>query len=216
MESLERLKSALADRYTVERMIGAGGMADVYLTHDVRHNRKVAIKVMHRDLAELVGVERFLREIETTAKLQHPHILPLLDSGQVESRAGSNAAESGLSTPSSVSTPTTFLYYVMPVVAGETLRARLERERQLPVDDAVRIAAGGAVQACVGRIRLTTDQPREALPGIVHLRGDDEVAIARREDTVDGALRQVVPGLHRQFPAAAQQAGLVQAEHLKT
>jgi serine/threonine-protein kinase len=76
-ESLDRLKSALADRYTVERMIGAGGMADVYLTHDLRHNRKVAIKVMHHDLAELVGVERFLQEIETTAKLQHPHILPV-------------------------------------------------------------------------------------------------------------------------------------------
>ena len=71
MESLDRLKSALADRYAVERQIGAGGMADVFLTHDLRHNRKVAIKVMHRDLAELVGVERFLREIETTAKLQY-------------------------------------------------------------------------------------------------------------------------------------------------
>ena len=80
MEHFDRLKVALADRYTVERKIGTGGMADVYLTHDVRHNRKVAIKVMHHDLAELVGVERFLREIETTAKLQHPHILPLFDS----------------------------------------------------------------------------------------------------------------------------------------
>ena len=83
MEHFDRLKLALADRYTVERKIGTGGMADVYLTHDVRHNRKVAIKVMHHDLAELAGVERFLREIETTAKLQHPHILPLFDSGSV-------------------------------------------------------------------------------------------------------------------------------------
>jgi Tol biopolymer transport system component/tRNA A-37 threonylcarbamoyl transferase component Bud32 len=117
MESIERLKSALADRYTVERKIGAGGMADVYLTHDVRHNRKVAIKVMHRDLAELVGVERFLREIETTAKLQHPHILPLFDSGSIDGT----------------------VFYVMPYVEGESLRARLKRETQLPIADALRI-----------------------------------------------------------------------------
>jgi serine/threonine-protein kinase len=117
MESFERLKSALADRYTVERKIGAGGMADVYLTHDLRHNRKVAIKVMHRDLAELVGVERFLREIETTAQLQHPHILPLFDSGSVDGT----------------------VFYVMPYVEGESLRARLKRETQLPIADALRI-----------------------------------------------------------------------------
>jgi serine/threonine-protein kinase len=117
MESFDRLKSALADRYSVERKIGAGGMADVYLTHDVRHNRKVAIKVMHRDLAELVGVERFLREIETTAKLQHPHILPLFDSGSVDGT----------------------VFYVMPYVEGESLRTRLKRETQLPIADALRI-----------------------------------------------------------------------------
>ena len=103
MEPFDRLKSALADRYAVERQIGAGGMADVFLTHDLRHNRKVAIKVMHRDLAELVGVERFLREIETTAKLQHPHILPLFDSGSVDGT----------------------VFYVMPYVEGESLRRRL-------------------------------------------------------------------------------------------
>src|SRR5512139_2656397 len=119
MESLDRLKSALADRYIVERQIGAGGMADVYLTHDLRHNRKVAIKVMHRELAQRVGVERFLREIETTAKLQHPHILPLFDSGKVEGT----------------------VFYVMPYVEGESLRARLKREVQLPVADALRITA---------------------------------------------------------------------------
>ena len=116
-ESLDRLKSALADRYTVERMIGAGGMADVYLTHDLRHNRKVAIKVMHHDLAELVGVERFLQEIETTAKLQHPHILPLFDSGSVDGT----------------------VFYVMPYVEGESLRSRLKRETHLPIADALRI-----------------------------------------------------------------------------
>src|SRR5262245_60364163 len=117
MDLFDRLKAALADRYTVERKIGAGGMADVYLTHDVRHNRKVAIKVMHRNLAELVGVERFLREIETTAKLQHPYILPLFDSGSVDGT----------------------VFYVMPYVEGESLRARLKRETQLPVADALRI-----------------------------------------------------------------------------
>jgi serine/threonine-protein kinase len=118
MDLIERLTAALADRYLVERKIGAGGMADVYLTHDMRHNRKVAIKVMHRDLAERVGVERFLREIETTAKLQHPHILPLFDSGSVEGT----------------------VFYVMPYVEGESLRARLKREGQLPLADALRIA----------------------------------------------------------------------------
>src|SRR5215510_2460855 len=119
MDLFDRLKAALEDRYTVERKIGAGGRADVYLTHDVRHNRKVAIKVMHRDLAELVGVERFLREIETTARLQHRHILPLFDSGSVEGT----------------------VFYVMPYVEGESLRARLKRERQLPIADAIRITS---------------------------------------------------------------------------
>jgi serine/threonine-protein kinase len=117
MEPVDRLKDVLADRYTIERKIGSGGMADVYLTLDRRHNRKVAIKVMHRDLSEFVGVERFLREIETTAKLQHPHILPLFDSGSVDGT----------------------VFYVMPYVEGETLRARLKREGQLPLGDALRI-----------------------------------------------------------------------------
>ena len=115
---LAHLRAALADRYRVERELGAGGMATVYLAHDVRHDRNVAIKVLHPDLGAALGGERFLSEIRTTARLQHPHILPLLDSGD----AG------GL------------LYYVMPFVTGETLRARLDRERQLAVDDAVRIA----------------------------------------------------------------------------
>ena len=112
------LVAALAGRYTIERELGQGGMATVYLAHDVRHDRQVAIKVLHPELAAALGGERFLSEIKTTAKLQHPHILPLLDSGE----AG------GL------------LFYVMPFVAGETLRRRLERERQLPVGDALRIA----------------------------------------------------------------------------
>src|SRR4029078_13367663 len=110
---------SLADRYRIERELGAGGMATVYLAHDLRHDRDVAIKVLHSDLGAALGAERFLSEIRTTARLQHPHIPPLLDSGD----AG------GL------------LYYVMPVVTGETLRARLERERQLPIGEVVRIAS---------------------------------------------------------------------------
>ncbi len=113
-----RLAAALADRYRVDRELGAGGMATVYLAHDLRHERDVAIKVLHPDLGAALGAERFLSEIKTTARLQHPHILPLLDSG----------AADGL------------LYYVMPYVRGETLRARLERETQLPITDAVHIA----------------------------------------------------------------------------
>ena len=116
--TIERLTTALSRSYRVERKLGAGGMATVYLAHDLKHERDVAIKVLHPDLGAALGAARFLSEIKTTAKLQHPHILPLLDSG----------AADGL------------LYYVMPYVRGETLRARLERERQLPVDDALRIA----------------------------------------------------------------------------
>ncbi len=113
------LAAALAGRYSLERELGAGGMSTVWLAEDVRHHRRVAIKVLHPELSAMLGPERFLKEIELTASLQHAHILPLFDSGSAD----------GL------------LYYVMPFVDGETLRARLERERQLPVSDAVRIAA---------------------------------------------------------------------------
>src|SRR6476619_1956348 len=112
------LTQQLAAHYRIERELGEGGMATVYLAHDVKHDRDVAIKVLHPDLGAALGGDRFLSEIRTTARLQHPHILPLLDSGDAD----------GL------------LYYVMPLVTGETLRARLTRERQLPIDDAVRIA----------------------------------------------------------------------------
>src|SRR6185312_5844212 len=115
---LARVSNSLADRYRIDRELGAGGMATVFLAHDLKHDRDVAIKVLHPDLGAALGGERFLSEIRTTARLQHPHILPLLDSGSAD----------GL------------LYYVMPLVTGETLRARLDRERQLPIDDAVRIA----------------------------------------------------------------------------
>src|SRR5512138_1517398 len=100
-----RLASALSDRYRIERELGAGGMATVYLAEDVRHRRKVALKLLHPELSAVLGPERFLKEIELTASLQHPHILPLFDSGS----AGGQ------------------LYYVMPFVEGETLRSRLCR-----------------------------------------------------------------------------------------
>jgi serine/threonine protein kinase len=112
------LQAALADRYALERELGRGGMATVYLAQDIRHHRKVAVKVLRPELAAVIGAERFLAEIRTTANLQHPHILPLHDSGEVGS----------------------FLYYVMPFVEGESLRDRLRREKQLPIPDAVRIA----------------------------------------------------------------------------
>ena len=114
----DSLKTALADRYAIEREIGAGGMATVYLAEDLKHERQVAVKVLRPELAAALGPERFLREIKVTAKLAHPHILPLLDSGE----AGG------------------FLYYVMPYVEGESLRQRLEREKQLPIEDALKIA----------------------------------------------------------------------------
>src|SRR6185312_2314387 len=117
-ETFDHLKAALADRYLLERELGTGGMATVFLAHDPRHNRKVAIKVMRPEIATVIGSERFLKEIETTASLQHPHILPLFDSGRVDGT----------------------VFYVMPHVKGESLRNRLTREAQLPVTDAVRIA----------------------------------------------------------------------------
>src|SRR5574341_1051805 len=113
----ERLSNALADRYRIERELGAGGMATVYLAHDVRHDRRVALKALRPELAAVIGAERFLKEIKVTANLQHPHILGLIDSGEAD----------GL------------LYYVMPFVEGESLRWRLTREKQLPIEDAVRI-----------------------------------------------------------------------------
>ncbi|HSM05163.1 MAG TPA: protein kinase [Longimicrobiales bacterium] len=114
-----RLNAALADRYRIERELGEGGMATVYLAEDLRHERKVALKVLKPELAAVVGGERFLAEIKTTANLQHPNILPLFDSGE----AGG------------------FLFFAMPHIEGETLRHRLDRAKQLPLDEAVRIAS---------------------------------------------------------------------------
>ncbi|HEX9565557.1 MAG TPA: serine/threonine-protein kinase, partial [Gemmatimonadaceae bacterium] len=117
-----QLNVALTGRYVFDREIGRGGMASVYLARDVRHNRNVAVKVLNPELGAALGAERFLTEIEVTANLHHPNLLPLFDSGE----AG------GL------------LFYVMPFVEGQTLRSRLEREGQLPVDEAIRIATAVA------------------------------------------------------------------------
>jgi serine/threonine-protein kinase len=117
-DPLPRLSAALADRYTIERELGQGGMATVYLAEDLKHKRLVALKVLKPELAAVLGAERFVQEITTTASLQHPHILPLFDSGEADG----------------------FLYYVMPYVEGETLRDKLDRETQLGIDEAVRIA----------------------------------------------------------------------------
>ena len=119
MDVASQLNAALAGRYAIEREIGRGGMATVYLAHDVRHQRHVALKVLDSQLAASLGSERFLAEIRVTARLQHPNVLPLFDSGEAN----------GL------------LFYVMPFVVGESLRAWLDREGPLPVSDAMRIAS---------------------------------------------------------------------------
>ena len=121
-----KLGEALRDRYTLEREFGRGGMATVYLARDLRHDRHVALKVLHPDLAAMLGPERFEREIRLVAQLQHPHILPMLDSGEARTEAG------------------TQLWFTMPYVEGESLRDRLRRERQLPLEDALRIVTEAA------------------------------------------------------------------------
>ena len=115
---LDSLSAALAGRYRLERELGRGGMATVYLAHDIKHNRRVALKILSPELAHALGPERFLREITVTAGLDHPHILPLLDSGHADG----------------------ILYYLMPYVEGESLRDRLTREKQLPLADAIQMA----------------------------------------------------------------------------
>jgi serine/threonine-protein kinase len=116
----DRLTAALSDRYTIERELGQGGMATVYLAHDLKHARQVAIKVLKPELAAVLGAERFVVEIRTTAALQHPHILPLFDSGTADG----------------------FLYFVMPYIQGETLRNKLDRETQLGIEESVFLGAG--------------------------------------------------------------------------
>ena len=118
MDLIGQLNAGLVGRYVIEREIGAGGMATVFLARDLRHDRLVALKVLKPELGALLGAERFLSEIRVTANLQHPNLLPLFDSGE----------SAGL------------LYYVMPYLDGATLRQRLDREKQLPVEHAVRLA----------------------------------------------------------------------------
>ena len=114
-EPLTRLRSALADRYLIERELGRGGMATVYLARDLKLGREVALKVLRSEVAAALGPDRFQREIEIAARLNHPHILPLHESGAAEG----------------------FLYYVMPYAEGESLRDRLQQETQLPLEDAL-------------------------------------------------------------------------------
>src|SRR5215467_13964815 len=116
-EITESLSVALADRYRIVRRLGEGGTATVYLAEDLKHDRKVAIKVLKPELAAVLGADRFVQEIKTTAQLQHPHILPLFDSGTADA----------------------FLYYVMHYIEGETLRTKLDREKQLGINEALRI-----------------------------------------------------------------------------
>ncbi|HUE96401.1 MAG TPA: serine/threonine-protein kinase, partial [Longimicrobiaceae bacterium] len=117
-----RLAAALEGRYRIERELGQGGMATVYLAADLKHDRRVALKVLKPELAAVLGAERFVVEIKTTAALQHPHLLPLFDSGSADG----------------------FLYYVMPFIDGETLRAKLDRETQLGIEEAVKMATSVA------------------------------------------------------------------------
>jgi len=121
---LDQVKSALADRYEIERELGRGGMAAVFLARDPKHDRLVALKVVHPEITAALGPDRFLREIRIAAQLQHPHILTLIDSGEAPPPGGVGPG---------------LLYYVMPYVEGESLRQRLTRERTLSLGDAMRI-----------------------------------------------------------------------------
>ncbi len=165
-EQLERLKVALADKYAVERELGMGGMAIVYLARDIKHDRNVAIKVLLPDLAASVGSERFLREIQVTAKLQHPHILPLYDSGAAEG----------------------FLYYVMPLIEGETLADLIEREKQLSLKDAVRFAR--EVAEALGHAHSYGLIHRDIKPSNIYITGGHAVVadfgIARAVEEAGG------------------------------
>lgn len=150
---IDRLTAALADRYRIEREVGAGGMATVYIAHDIKHDRKVAVKVLRQDLTAAIGVQRFLTEIRTTAGLQHPHIVPLFDSGAVD----------------------TTLYYVMPFVNGESLRERIAREPRFPVADAVRIA--GEVARALDHAHRSGVVHRDIKPANILLR-DGQALVA--------------------------------------
>lgn len=164
-DHFDTLRDALADRYALEREVGRGGMATVFLAEDLKHRRKVAIKVLHPDISAAIGPERFLREIEIAAKLQHPHILPLYDSGEA----------AGL------------LFYVMPFVEGESLRDRLDRERQLPLEDVIKIT--GEVASALGYAHARDVVHRDIKPENIMLSGGSAVVadfgIARAASAVE-------------------------------
>ncbi len=150
-DPVSRLNAALEGRYAIERELGEGGMATVYLADDIKHERKVALKVLKPELAAVVGAERVLAEIKTTANLTHPHILPLFDSGEADS----------------------FLFYVMPYVEGESLKERIVRDKQLPVDEAVRIAT--AVASALDHALLVC-----CLESLSYVRRDPDCLVHRK------------------------------------
>ena len=149
-----RLKAALESRYRVESEIGEGGMATVYLAHDERHNRNVALKVLKAELAAVVGAERFLAEIETTAKLTHPHILTLHDSGEADG----------------------FLYFVTPYIEGDTLRDKIDREKQLGIEEALKITE--KVAAALDHAHKHGVVHRDIKPGNILLNPEGEPTVA--------------------------------------
>jgi serine/threonine-protein kinase len=185
-DPISRLNEALEGRYRIERQLGEGGMATVYLADDLRHGRKVALKVLKPELAAVIGAERFLAEIKTTANLQHPHIPPLFDSGEAN----------------------TFLFYVMPYVERETLREKIDRERQLPVAEGVRIATkvAGALQAAHERGVIHRDiKPANILLSNGEpLVSDFGIALAV---TAGGAGRLTETGLSLGTPLHVSRAG---------
>jgi serine/threonine-protein kinase len=165
-DRLERLRAALASRYALLRELGRGGMATVYLAQDVKHDRPVALKLLHPELAATLGPERFLQEVKLTARLQHPHILPVFDSGEADGQ----------------------LWYVMPFVEGESLRARMARERQLPLGDALRIT--GNVLAALSYAHNHGVVHRDIKPENILLEGEEAVladfGVARAIDAAAG------------------------------
>src|SRR6476469_9539496 len=161
-----QLRDALRDRYLLERELGRGGMATVYLAHDLKHERRVALKVLHPELAATIGPHRFLQEIRVTSRLQHPHILPVFDSGESSGQ----------------------LWYAMPYVEGESLRQRLTREKQLSVDAALQITRDvAAALACAHQHGVIH---RDIKPENILLEGEQAVVadfgIARAIDAAGG------------------------------
>jgi tetratricopeptide (TPR) repeat protein/tRNA A-37 threonylcarbamoyl transferase component Bud32 len=189
-EQLDRLRRALSDRYAIERELGTGGMATVYLAQDLKHDRKVAVKVLHPELAASLGPTRFLNEIKVTAGLSHPHILPLHDSGEAQG----------------------FLYYVMPYVEGETLRDRLRREGALPVDQTVRIVRD--VADALAKAHAAGIVHRDIKPDNVLLSGKHAVvadfgvakAVSASQDTNRVGMTQLGTALGTPMYMAPEQA----------